>query len=98
MNHMWFNHEINEKTLDGEHCRLRLSISGGGFEKVIANSAVRSEPRVPTALRVTHVWREGDAQRTSEHLVRPGSGSDTYEVEAAKGLVNEALKIEGVAR
>ncbi|HSB14457.1 MAG TPA: hypothetical protein VLE22_08355 [Bryobacteraceae bacterium] len=98
MNHMWFNHVIEGKTLDGEHCRLRLSVSGGGFEKVIANSAVRSEPRVPTALRVTHVWREGDAQRTSEHLVRPGSGSDTYEVDAAKGLVNEALRIEGVAR
>jgi hypothetical protein len=98
MNHMWFNHVIKETTIEGEHCRLRLSISGGGFEKVIANSAVRTEPRAPTALRVTHVWREGDAQRTSEHMVRPGSGSEAYEVEAAKGLVNEALKIEGVAQ
>jgi hypothetical protein len=98
MNHMWFNDVIKGKTLDGEHCRLRLSISGGGFEKVIANSAVHSEPRVPTALRVTHIWREGDTQRTSEHVVRPGSGSEDYEVEAAKGLVNEALKIEGVTR
>lgn len=98
MNHMWFNHAIKGKPLDGEHCRLRISISGGGLEKVIANSAVRAEPRAPSALRVTHVWREGDTQRTFEYIARPASGAGSYEVEAAKALVNESLKIEGVPR
>ena len=96
MNHMWFNHVIRNGALSGQRSRLRIAVSGGGLEQVIANSLVRSNPRAPSALRVTHVWREGDQQRTASRVFRSGSG--TYEVNtAAAGLVNEELRTEGVA-
>ena len=96
MNHMWFNHVIRNSALNGDRSRLRIAVSGGGLEQVIANSLVRSIPRASSALRVTHVWREGDQQRTASQVFRSGSG--TYEVNtAAAGLVNEELRTEGVA-
>ena len=96
MNHMWFNHVIRNSALNGDRSRLRIAVSGGGLEQVIANSLVRSIPRASSALRVTHVWREGDQQRTASRVFRSGSG--TYEVNtAAAGLVNEELRTEGVA-
>jgi hypothetical protein len=95
MNHMWFNHVMHNAALEGARARLRVAISGGGLEQVIANSLVRSNPKAPGALRITHIWHEGDQQRTASRMVQAGSG--TYEVTAASGLVNEELRIEGVA-
>jgi len=96
MNHMWFNHVIRNGALSGDRSRLRIAVSGGGLEKVIANSLVRASPRASSALRITHLWREGDQLRTASRVFRSGSGS--YEVAtAASGLVNEELRIEGIA-
>jgi hypothetical protein len=96
MNHMWFNHVIPNGALSGQRSRLRIAVSGGGLEKVIANSLVRVSPPSSSALRITHLWREGDQPRTASQVFRSGPGS--YEVAtAASGLVNEELRIEGIA-
>jgi hypothetical protein len=98
-NHMWFNHVVRGKALDGEHCRLRVSVTGGGLEKVIANSAVRAEPRAPSTLRVTHLWREGAQERSHTALLPPGPSEASYEVEVAEGgLQHVALRLESLAQ
>jgi len=97
-NHMWVNHAIRGRTLNGERARVKVEVWNGGLEKVIANSAVLSDPKSPSALRVTHLWREGDSQRSLSRLYVPGTEKLVYEVEAAaSGLQNEALKIESVS-
>ena len=98
MNHMWFNHVIRNRALTGNRTWLKVVVSGGGFEKVIANSLLRATPRASTALRITHLWREGDKQQSTTHVLPPGSNQSTYEVVTApSGLANEELRIEGVA-
>ena len=68
-NEMWFNHVLRNQHLSGGHTRLKISVTGGGLEQVIANSVVAAPPAVPTGLRITHVWREGDQERTFSQLV-----------------------------
>ncbi len=95
---MWVNHVVKNRVLPGSRTLLRVSVSGGGLEKVIANSAVRAEPRSPAALRITHVWRAGDKQQLSGNVFQPGIGPRSYEVVAPEsGIVNESLRIEGIA-
>jgi len=96
--HMWVNHAIRGRTLNGERARVKVEVWNGGLEKVIANSDVLSDPKSPSALRVTHLWREGENQRSSSRLYVPGTEKLVYEVDAASSeLQNEALKIESVS-
>jgi hypothetical protein len=96
MSQMWFNHAIRGRILDGSRARLRLTVTNGNLEKVIANSVLRSEPRAPSALRVTHAWREDAEEKTFSRSFTPGAEMK-YEVEV-KGakLLNESLRIEAV--
>ena len=95
---MWFNHVLAGRTIDGSRCRLKIEISGGGLEQVIANSLVAAEPAASTRLRLTHVWREGDRERTFTHLAPAAPKGYTYEVTAGAGLINDEVRIEGVAQ
>jgi hypothetical protein len=98
MDKMWFNHVISGRVLDGSRSWLKVSVSGGGLEKVIANSAVRSVPKAPSALRITHIWRNGEKEQITTHVFRPDAGNKSYEIDApASGLLNEALRIEAVS-
>ena len=97
--HMWFNHVIRRAALLGESSRVRLSVTGGGLEKVIANSAVRAEPRAASALRVTHIWREGAEERTSASLFPSGAAAKDYEVKVTgPELQNVALRLDSLAQ
>ena len=97
-NHMWFNHVLRDGRIDGRRCRLKVEITGGGLEQVIANSLVTATPASPGATRITHVWREGDRERTFSSVAPAGAEGYTYEVLAGSGLVNEEVRIEGIAR
>jgi len=95
--HLWMNHVINDRTLDGARSWLRVAVENGGLEKVIANSALRAEPAVPSALRITHLWREGERRKNHSVTFPPRSEWPAYEVEAGADVRNEALKLEAVA-
>jgi hypothetical protein len=95
---MWFNHVLAGPAIDGSRCRLKIEISGGGLEQVIANSLVSAGPATPTRLRLTHVWHEGDRERTFTHLASAAPRGYTYEVTAGAGLINDEVRIEGVAQ
>jgi hypothetical protein len=97
-NQMWFNHVLTGRVIDGRRCRLKIAISGGGLEQVIANSLVAAEPAAPTRLRLTHVWREGDRERTFTHLAPAAPKGYPYQVTAGAGLINDEVRIEGVAQ
>lgn len=92
--HMWFNHVIRGRTIKGGAARLRVSLEGGGLEKVIANSVVHEPPRSPGMLRVTHAWREGERSVTATRLFSQTPAR--YEVEAGGDLANEWLRFEAV--
>jgi hypothetical protein len=93
MSHMWFNHAIRGRILDGSRTMLRLRAENANFEKVIANSAERMEPRSKSALRITHTWREGAAEKTFTH---EGPGK-TYAVDVKwEKPLNQSLRIEAV--
>jgi hypothetical protein len=94
MNHMWFNHAIRGRLLDGARALLRLEIAGGGLEKVIANSALRSTPAAASTLHLTHAWREGNQRKTARAVLPPGSAETRYEAAAGKGLINDWLRLE----
>jgi hypothetical protein len=94
-NHMWFNHVITEG-LHGANTRFKLTVSGAGFEKVIANSAVREKPRTANTLRITHSWFEGDERKTFTRSLPPGSPR-SYQFVAGEGLKNDALRFEAAA-
>ena len=95
---MWVNHVVRNRVLPGSRTLLKVTVSGGGLEKVIGNSAVRSEPRSPSALRVTHLWQAGEKQQTSANTFQPGTGPRSYEVVAPEsGILNHSLRIEGIA-
>ncbi len=98
VNKMWINHVIRNRTLPGGDTLVRVSVSGGGLEKVIANSAVRSEPAAPSALRITHNWREGEKPQTFIKVFQPGETARNYEIQAPEtGIFNESLRLEGIA-
>jgi len=98
MRSMWFNKVVRDLLPAGENCLVKVRISGGGLNKVIANSAVHAKPSFPSLLRVTHLWREGEKQKTFFKTFPADSTPGTYEVEAAPtGVFNEALRIEAVA-
>jgi hypothetical protein len=99
MNAMWFNHVIRNAQLNGAACKLKLTISGGGLDQVIANSLVREVPASPGPLRITHLWQEGNRSRTAVHNFVPGSRESSYEVTAAgPELMNQELRIEALAK
>jgi hypothetical protein len=95
-NYMWFNHVRRDQHLRGASTLLRVAITGGGLEQVIANTLLAAPPASPTGLRITHIWREGDKERTFSQLVPAASGDSSYEVTAGQGVVNEEVRIEGV--
>lgn len=97
-NHMWFNHVLRGRHIDGSRCRLKIEITGGGLEQAIANSALAAKPAWPTSLRVTHVWREGERERSFSQAIPAAAVMQAYEVTAGPNLINEEVRIEGVAQ
>jgi len=95
VNYMWFNHRVNGHVLDGGRARVRVSIEGGGIEKVIANSAVRRSPRCASALKVTHTWLEGEKRRQFSRVLTNG---DKYQLDGGSDIRNESLRFEVVAK
>jgi len=99
-NWMWFNHVIKDRSLNGPETRVKIEVSGGALAKVVANSLVRTPPRVPSALRVSHIWKEGPEKRRRQTLswtFQPGSENTSYRVVTPEeGILNESLKIEAV--
>lgn len=95
-NHMWFNHVLRGRSIDGRRCRLKVEITGGGLEQVIANSLVLARPAARTALRITHIWREGTAERTFSRVAAAGAEPFSYEVAGGGKPVNQELRIEGI--
>jgi len=95
VSYMWFNHRLNGRVLDGGRARVRVSIEGGGIEKVIANSAVRRSPRSASALKVTHIWLEGEERR---HFSRVLTSGDKYQLDAGSDIRNESLRFEVVGK
>lgn len=93
---IWFNHVIRNADLRGESCWLKVAVKGGGLSKVTANSAVHSEPKSPTALRVTHLWKEGGTPRTFTKVFDGTVG--TYSIRAGAKIVNEELRLEAIAK
>jgi hypothetical protein len=93
---MWFNHVIRNADLRGDSCRLKVAVSGGGLSKVIANSAVRATPKSPAALRVTHLWKEGDKSRNFSQEFAPGAAGRAYSITAGPGVFNEELRLEAI--
>lgn len=98
VNHMWFNHVMRGRTVDGRSCRVKVEVSGGGLEQVIANSVVAAPPASATALKVTHVWREGEQDRTFTRTAPPGAEGFAYELTAGSAPVNREVRIEGIAQ
>jgi hypothetical protein len=93
MSHMWFNHAIRGRILDGARSMFRLRAENANLEKVIANSAERIEPRSKSVLRITHTWREGAAGKSFTH---EGPGR-TYAIDVQwEKPLNESLRIEAV--
>ncbi len=97
-NHMWFNHVLRGGAIDGRRCRLKVAISGGGLDQVIANSVVAAPPESPSPVRITHVWREGERERTFSRVTPREADGHSYAVDAAPGLVNEELRFEAIAK
>jgi hypothetical protein len=97
-NYMWFNHVLRVKALEASRCRVKIEISGGGLEQVIANSVVNATPVWQTALRVTHAWLEGEQTRKETRTVAATGGESTYEVTVGRGVVNQEVSIEGIAQ
>ena len=99
-NWMWFNHIVKDRSLNGLETRVKIEVTGGALEKVVANSLVRTPPRVPSALRVSHVWKEGPDRRRRQTLsgtFQPGAKNNSYKVVTPEeGIVNESLKIEAI--
>jgi hypothetical protein len=93
---MWFNHVIRNADLRGESCRIKVAIKGGGLSKVIANSAVRAEPKSASALRVTHLWKEGGNSRSFTQVFGTAEGS--YTIQAGPSVANEELRLEAIAQ
>lgn len=97
MSHMWFNHVIRGRILDGARTMVRLRAENAGIEKIAANSVERMEPRFKSALRVTHTWREGGAEKNFTRTFQPHGARMAYEVEAGREkLLNESLRIEAI--
>ena len=67
-NHMWFNQVLHGQHLNAAKSWLKVAITGGGLEQVIANTLIAATPLNPTDLRVIHLWREGDQQRSFSHV------------------------------
>ena len=96
-NWMWFNHIIKDRSLDGFRTRIKIEISGGGLDKVVVNSLIRVNPRVPSALRVSHTWKEGTSRQTVTWVFQPGAENTSYEVVTPEHkIVNESFKIEAI--
>ena len=98
VNHMWFNHVLRGQPVDGRRCRLKVEVSGGGLDQVIANSIVAAPPASATALKVTHVWSEGGKERSFTRTAPPAAEGFAYDFTAGASPVNREVRIEGVAR
>jgi hypothetical protein len=97
-NHMWFNHVLRGKALEATRCRVKVEVSGGGLEQVIANSVMKANPNWPVALRVTHAWLEGEQPRKETRVLAAAGRESRYEVTAGPGVVNQEVTIEGIAQ
>jgi hypothetical protein len=95
MSAMWFNHVVRGKAIDASRCLVKVDVTGGGLDQVIANSLLTAPTAVNPAMRVTYVWREGDLERRHSQTVRPGS---SYDVTVGAKLINREVLIEGAAQ
>ena len=95
MSQMWFNHVVRGAIINGAQGWLKVSISGGGMEQVIANRLVRSVPACSTSLRIRHIWKEGNKTRSAGGILHGRSENTSYTVEAGPGLINEEIQISG---
>ena len=95
---MWFNHVLRNRT-----SRPAALAEGGGDGRRAGagdrqHSGGRAEPAAPTDLRITHVWHEGETPRTFTRLIPASRRRSSYEVTAAEGVINDEVRIEGVAQ
>jgi len=94
---MWFNHIVKDRSLDGSRTRIKIEITGGGLDKVMASSLVRMNPSVPSALRVSHTWKEGTKRQTVTWVFQPGAENTSYKVVTPeRKIVNESFRIEAI--
>jgi hypothetical protein len=100
-NWMLFNHIIQDRSFNGSDTRIKIEVTGGCLSKVVANSLVRKTPVVPSALRVSHAWKEGSGWRnrqTVSWVFQPGAENTSYTVSTpVESIINESLKIEAIA-
>lgn len=96
---MWFNHLLARTSGITGQTRLRVEVEHGGLERV--STSVLSAPPAASAdsLRITHVWLEGDVERTAVNDVRLVQGKGDYRVNTGTAEIrNRELRIEAVAR
>ncbi len=98
LNGIWFNHIYREKSLDGARTALKLTLTGCGLSKVAVSALVRTSPRVPTALNITHVYRpHGGGRQNVNWFFPPGAQNTTYEIEVPEEKIyNESFTIQAV--
>ncbi|MCZ2154143.1 MAG: transglutaminase-like domain-containing protein [Bryobacterales bacterium] len=94
---VWFNHRSNRSEGISGQTRLRIAVTGGGLERV-ATSVLSAQP-VPSsaALRITHVWLEGNTQKSAVNNVKLINGEGSYRVATGAEIRNRELRIEAVA-
>ena len=94
MSRVWYNYTLRDLP-EGGRTWLKVEVSEGGLEQVIANAIVRERPAAPGTLRVTNVWRESGREQTASHLLEPGAAPLDYAIDAAaSGIENVALRFE----
>ncbi|MEA1996985.1 MAG: hypothetical protein U9N45_05075 [Gemmatimonadota bacterium] len=94
---MWFNHLVRNRSLDGGSVMLKLELTDCGLDKLTVNSLVRVSPKVPTALRINHIYRENSRRQTVSWLFPPGAQTTSYEVDISEEKIyNEAVKFEAI--
>ncbi len=96
LNVMWFNYRLQGKNLNAEQALLKVTLSGVGLDKLVANSLMRSAPQHPSLLRISHVWKEGQQVQSAVRTLSPGVGAHTYEISTGPQVVNEELHIEAL--
>jgi len=99
LNGVWFNHIFRARSLDGARTALKLEVSGGGVSKVAVSALVRTSPRVPSALNITHVYRTpGGGRQNVNWLFPPGAQNTTYQVDVPEEKIyNESFTIQAVS-
>lgn len=95
---VWFNNVMPRSSGITANTRLRVEVQRGGLER-IATSVLSAAPASSAdSLRITHVWIEGDAEKSAVNNVKLNQGKGSYHVTTgANGIRNRELRIEAVA-